>query len=77
MTKTRKQQEKRRKSREAQAAVHDGQRLAKSLAEYKGSVQENFDDVNERIRAVDGEEAAPPSIGPDYKKKRRQKAAKT
>ncbi|HZI56427.1 MAG TPA: hypothetical protein VFF39_06610 [Verrucomicrobiae bacterium] len=77
MTKRREQQKKRQKSKEEQAAMHDGQRLARSLAEYESSTQENFDEVNERIRAVDGEDAAPPATGPDYKKKRRQKTAKT
>jgi hypothetical protein len=77
MTKRREQQKKRRESREQQAAMHDGQRLARALSEHEGSIQENFDKVNERIRAVDGESAAPPSIGPDYKKKRKQKAART
>jgi hypothetical protein len=76
MTKRREQQKKRQESREEQAAMHDGQRLARASGEYKGSTQENIDGVNERIRAVDGEDAAPPPIGPDYKKKRRQQAAR-
>lgn len=76
MTKRREQQKKRQESREEQAAMHDGERLARAFAKYKGDIQERVDNMNERIRADDGEEAAPPAIGPDYKKKKRQKAAR-
>jgi len=71
MTKRRDQQHKRQKSRANQAKIHDDKRWKKALAQYQRSLQELIDSVNERIRAV-GEDA-PPAIGPDYKRKRRQK----
>jgi hypothetical protein len=55
VTKSRKQQAKRQKSRGEQAKIHDDKRWKKALAEYQGSLEQKLD------------------MGPDYKKKRRQK----
>jgi hypothetical protein len=77
MTKQREKQKKRQKSREQQAALHDNERLDKASAQYDGSIQETVDSTNERIRAVDGNDAAPAPIGPDYRKKRRQRSYET
>jgi iron only hydrogenase large subunit-like protein len=74
MTKRRERQKKRQKSREQQAALHDNERLEKALAQYRGSPQESIDMMNERIKAFDGDDDAPGPIGPDYKRKRRQKS---
>jgi len=71
MTKRREQRRKRRTSRDRQAQINDDKRWKKALAQYQASVQELFDIVNERIRSV-GEDAPLP-VGPDYKKKKRQK----
>jgi hypothetical protein len=73
MTKRRKQQRKRRDSRAKQAETHDRERWTKALAQYQGSVQELVDNVNDRIRAVDGEDAAPAPVGPESRMKKRQK----
>jgi hypothetical protein len=73
MTKRRDEQRKRQRSKVNQADRHDKQRDEKAEAEYKGSIQESLDGTNQRIRGVDGEDAAPPPGGPDYKKKTRQK----
>jgi hypothetical protein len=74
MTKRRENQTKRQKSREQQAALHDNKRLTKAVAQYRGGIQETVDSTNDRIRAVDGNDAAPAALGPDYKKKKRQKS---
>jgi hypothetical protein len=74
MTKPREKQRKRQESREQQAALHDNGRLEKASAQYRGGIQENVDSINGRIRAEDGNDAAPAPIGSDYKKKRRQKS---
>jgi hypothetical protein len=71
MTKRRKQQGKRQKSRDEQAEVHDDKRWKRAWAQYRDSLQELFDIINERIRAI-GEDAPHP-VGPDYKRKKRQK----
>jgi len=73
MTKRRENQSKRQKSREQQSALHDNKRLTKAVAQYRGSIQERFDSTNERIRAIDGNDAAPAAVGPSYRKKKRQK----
>jgi hypothetical protein len=71
MTKRRKRQSKRQKSRDEQAKINDDKRWKKALAQYQASLQELFDIINERFRSV-GEDTALP-VGPDYKRKRRQK----
>jgi hypothetical protein len=73
MTNRRKQQRKRRDSRAKRAEMHDMKRWTKALAQYQGSVQELFDNVNDRIRAVDGEDAAPAPVGPEFRMKKRKK----
>jgi len=74
MTKLRKKQAKRQESRAAQAAMHDKKRLNEAMAEYDASPLQTIDSINERIRIFDGPDAAPEAIGPDYKKKKRQKS---
>jgi outer membrane protein assembly factor BamE (lipoprotein component of BamABCDE complex) len=74
MTKRREQQKKRRESKEEQAAMHDRQRLARALADYEGSIQENVDNVNERIRAVGGEDAASSFHWPRLQEKEKAKS---
>jgi hypothetical protein len=74
MTKQIENQTKRQKAREQQAALHENERLTKADVQYHGGIQETFDSINDRIRAVDGNNAAPAAVGPDYRKKRRQKS---
>ena len=54
--------------------MHDKKRLNEAMAEYDASPLQTIDSINERIRIFDGPDAAPEAIGPDYKKKKRQKS---
>ncbi|HZL52108.1 MAG TPA: hypothetical protein VFC37_14280 [Terracidiphilus sp.] len=57
--------------------MHEKNRFDRVGAEYDyGSIEKMIDLANERIRGVDGEDAAPAAVGPDYKEKRRQKSTK-
>jgi hypothetical protein len=72
MTKRRNEQAKRRQSAANEASKNEYKKRSRAEAEYRGSIQEAIDSVNERTRAVYGDEAAPPSIGPTYKKNSRK-----
>lgn len=74
MTKPRERQAKRQKSRAAQAAMHDKERKDRDWAEYDaGSMEKTIDLANARWFSDAGEGAAPAPLGPNLKKKRRQK----
>ncbi|WP_263350307.1 hypothetical protein [Acidicapsa acidisoli] len=55
--------------------MHEKIRFDRAWTEYDyGSIEKMIDDANDRIHTVEGGDAAPAFIGPNYKKKRRQKS---